>query len=33
MAERVHTALVPKVKETLLALPRHLLFDERVVRA
>lgn len=33
MAERVHTALVPKVEETLLGLPRHLLFDERVVRA
>lgn len=32
MAELVHKALVPKVKETLLGLPRPLLFDERVVR-
>lgn len=31
MAERVHTSLVPRVKETLLGLPPHLLFDERVV--
>lgn len=32
MAERAHTALVPRVKETLLGLPPHLLFDDRVVR-
>lgn len=32
MAEMAHRSLVPKVKETLLGLPRHLLFDDRIVR-
>ena len=33
VSERVNASLVPKVKATLMGLPRTLLFNERVVRA
>lgn len=32
VAEMAHRSLVARVKETLLGLPRHLLFDDRIVR-